>query len=75
MKHSIKTKIAIISGIGIIVFVASLVGLPFFETNNNIQKTTQSSIKKVESSEEKLLDVIAQEKAELEWKIGGKLKP
>lgn len=75
MKHSIKTKIAIISGIGIIVFVASLVGLPFFETNNNIQKTTQSSIKKVESSEEKLLDVIAQEKAELEWKIGEKLKP
>ncbi|AJZ75303.1 hypothetical protein [Candidatus Nitrosotenuis cloacae] len=75
MKHSIKTKIAIISGIGIITFVASLVGLPFFEANNNIQKTTQSSIKKVESSEEKLLDVIAQEKAELEWKIGGKLKP
>ena len=75
MKHSIKTKIAIISGIGIIVFVASLVGLPFFETNNNIQKTTQSSIKKAEISEEKLLDVIAQEKAELEWKIGRKLKP
>lgn len=75
MKHSIKTRIVIISGIGIITFVASLVGLPFFEANNSIQKTTQSSIKKVESSEEKLLDVIAQEKAELEWKIGGKLKP
>lgn len=75
MNHSIKTKIAIISGIGIIVFVASLVGLPFFEANNTIQKATQSSIDKVEISEEKLLGVIAQEKAELEWKIGGKLKP
>lgn len=75
MNHSIKTKIAIISGIGIIVFVASLVGLPFFEANNTVQKATQFSIKKVESSEDKLLDVIAQEKAELEWKIGGKLQP
>lgn len=75
MDNSIKTKLAVICGIGIIAFVVSLVGLPFFEADNNIQKTTQSSIKKVESSEEKLLDVIAQEKAEIEWKIGGKLKP
>lgn len=75
MNHSIKTKISIISGIGIIVFVASLVGLPFFEANNTVQKATQSSIKKVESSEDKLLGVIAQEKAELERKIGGKLQP
>lgn len=75
MDNSIKTKIAVICGIGIIAFVVSLVGLPFFEADNSIQKTTQSSIKKVESSEEKLLDVIAQEKAELEWRIGGKLKP
>lgn len=75
MNNSIKTKLAIICGIGIIAFVVSLVGLPFFEADNNIQKTTQASIKKVESSEGKLLDVIAQEKAELEWKIGGKLQP
>lgn len=75
MNNSTKTKIAIISGIGIIVFVASLVGLPFFEASNNVQKSTQSSIKTMESSEEKLLGVIAQEKSELEWKIGGKLAP
>lgn len=75
MDNSIKTKLAIICGIGIIAFVVSLVGLPFFEANNNIQKTTQSGIKKVEISEEKLLGVIAQEKAEMEWRIGGKLAP
>lgn len=75
MKYSIKTKLGITCGIGIIAFVVSLVGLPFFEANNTVQKTTQSSIDKVESSEEKLLDMIAREKAELEWKIGGKLSP
>ena len=75
MNNSIKTKLAIMCGIGIIAFVVSLVGLPFFEADNTIQKATQSSIDKVESSEEKLLGVIAQEKTELEWKIGGKLQP
>lgn len=74
MKHSIKTKIAIVSGIGIIVFVASLVGLPFFDVSNNVKKSTQNSISKVESSETKMLNVIAQEREELELKLG-KINP
>ncbi len=74
MEHSIKTKIAIVSGIGIIVFVASLVGLPFFDVSNNVKKSTQNSISKVESSEAKMLNVIAQEREELELKLG-KINP
>ena len=74
MKYSLKAKIGIIIGIGLIMFTVSLLSLPFSDSNV-IQKTTQSSIDRVESSEAKMLDVIAQEKAELEWKIGGKLQP
>jgi len=75
VKYSLKAKIGIIVGIGLIMFTVSLLALPFSESQNSIQKATQSSIQKVESSEEKMLDVIAQEKSELEWKIGGKLDP
>lgn len=75
MKYSLKAKIGIIAGIGLIVFTVSLLGLPFSDSQNAMQKATLSSIKKVESSEEKMLDVIAQERAELEWKIGGKSQP
>ncbi|MBI5697952.1 MAG: hypothetical protein HZC29_05625 [Thaumarchaeota archaeon] len=75
MEYSKKAKITIILGIGLIAFVASLVSLPFLESGNGVQQISQSSIKKVDDSEAKMLDVIAQEKAELEWKIGGKLKP
>lgn len=74
MKYSLKAKIGIIIGIGLIMFTVSLLSLPFSDSNV-IQKTTQSSIDRVESSEAKMLDVIAQERAELEWKIGGKLQP
>ncbi len=74
MKYSLKAKIGIIVGIGLIMFTVSLLSLPFSDSNA-IQKTTQTSIDKVESSEAKMLDVIAQERAELEWKIGGKLQP
>ena len=74
MKYSLKAKIGIIVGIGLIMFTVSLLSLPFSDSNV-IQKTTQSSIDRVESSEAKMLDVIAQERAELEWKIGGKLQP
>lgn len=74
MKYSLKAKIGIIVGIGLIVFTVSLLSLPFSDSNV-IQKTTQTSIDRVESSEAKMLDVIAQERAELEWKIGGKLQP
>ena len=75
MKYSRKAKLGIIIGIGLIVFTVSLLGLPFSESQNAMQKVTHTSIEKVESSEAKMLDVIAQEKAELEWKIGGKLQP
>jgi len=74
VKYSLKAKIGIIAGISLIMFTVSLLSLPFSDSNV-IQKTTQTSINKVESSEAKMLDVIAQEKAELEWKIGGKLQP
>jgi hypothetical protein len=74
VKYSLKAKIGIIVGIGLIVFTVSLLSLPFSDSNV-IQKTTQTSIDRVESSEAKMLDVIAQERAELEWKIGGKLQP
>lgn len=72
MKSSTKTRVAIISGIAMIMFVASLVGLPFIE-ESALQKAQQESIKKTEQSEERMLEVIAQEKAELEAKIGGRL--
>lgn len=75
MKYSKKAKIATVCGLVLIVFVASLVGLPFTESGNNVKKATSQSIKKVDDSEQKMLSVIANEKAELEWKIGGKLKP
>lgn len=74
MKYSLKAKIGIIVGIGLIMFTVSLLSLPFSDSNV-IQKTTQTSIDRVESSEAKMLDVIAQERAEIEWKIGGKLQP
>ncbi|CDI05674.1 hypothetical protein [Candidatus Nitrosotenuis uzonensis] len=72
MKSATKTRVAIISGIAMIVFVASFVGLPFIE-ESALQKAQQESIKKTEQSEERMLEVIAQEKAELEAKIGGRL--
>lgn len=72
MKHSTKAKLGIVVGIGLIVFVVSLLSLPFSESDNVIQKTTQDSIKKVDDSEERMLNLIAHERAELDWKISGK---
>jgi hypothetical protein len=75
MKYSRKAKLGTIVGIGLIVFTVSLLGLPFSDSQNVVQKATSTSIERVESSEAKMLDVIAQERAELEWKIGGKILP
>lgn len=75
MKYSLKAKIGIVIGMGLIVFTVSLLSLPFSDSQNVVQKATHTSIEKVESSEAKMLDVIAQERAELEWKIGGMLQP
>jgi hypothetical protein len=42
-------------------------------SDSGMQKVSHENIKKVDESEEKMLDLIAQEKAELESKIGGKI--
>jgi hypothetical protein len=68
-----KARIATVVGIGIIIFVASLLGLPFMNSDSSVQKASQENIKKVDESEEKMLDFIAHEKAELESKIHGKI--
>jgi hypothetical protein len=75
MKHSTKTKLGIILGVGLIVFVLSLLALPFSESDNAVQKTAQKSITKMESAETKMMNLIHHEKSELEWKIGGKIQP
>jgi hypothetical protein len=75
MKYSRKAKLGAVIGIGLIMFTVSLLSLPFSDSQNVIQKATSTNIEKMESSEEKMLDVIAQERTELEWKIGGKLQP
>ena len=68
-----KTKISIVIGISLIIAVASMLGIPFAEQGKTIKKT-QETIKKYEESEEAMLSFIKQEKAELESKIGGKIK-
>ncbi|MFN3654937.1 MAG: hypothetical protein ACK4TO_06375 [Candidatus Nitrosotenuis sp.] len=72
MQYSTKSKIATVIGIGIIISVASLFALPFMDTSSGVQKIPQESMQKVESAEQKLLNVIADEKSELSWKLNGK---
>lgn len=73
MRYTVKAKICTVIGIGLIVFVASLVGLPFSESESNVKKISYENAKKLDDSEQRMLDVIAQEKAALESKIGGKI--
>ena len=73
MQYSNKAKITTIIGIGLIVFVASMVGLPFMNSDSAMKKASHENIKKLEGSEKKLLNVITQEKTELESKIGGRI--
>ncbi|MBM2852194.1 MAG: hypothetical protein HW420_741, partial [Candidatus Nitrosotenuis sp.] len=61
-------------GIGLIISVASMVGLPFINSDSSVQKISHDNIKKLEESEEKILDFTVQEKTELESKMGGKIK-
>lgn len=74
MQSTNKTKIAIIVGIGLIISVASMVELPFINSDSSVQKISHDNIKKLEESEEKILDFTVQEKTELESKMGGKIK-
>lgn len=75
MQHAAKTKVCVIVGICLIVLVASLVWLPFTNSDSAVQKASHDSIKKLEESEEKILGFTAHEKTELEYKMGGKIKP
>ena len=68
-----KAKIGVVVGICLIVLVASLVWLPFMNTDSAVQKVSHNSIKKMEESEQRLLGFTVHERAELESKIGGKL--
>ena len=71
---SIKTKISIIAGVAIIASVAMLIGLPFAESDIDMQKLPHND-ENLKQSEKMMLDFIEKEKAELENKIGGKLAP
>ena len=74
MQPANKTKIAVIFGISLIVLVASMVMLPFMNSDSAIQKISHENMNKLEKSEEKMLGFIAHEKTELEPKMGGKIK-
>ena len=71
---STKTKIGIIVGITIIVGTGLFMGLPFLNSESNLQNLPHEDIK-LQESEKKMLEFIEQQKAELEYKIGGKLAP
>ncbi len=68
-----KTKISIVIGISLIIAVASMMAIPFTEQGTTVKQTKQV-INKYEESEKMMLSLIEQEKAELESKIGGKIK-
>lgn len=74
MQYSVKTKIGVVIGIGLIITVVSFLSLPFLNEDSGIQKISEENIKKLDSAEDKLLGVIDQEKSEIEFKMGGKLK-
>ncbi|WP_268542817.1 hypothetical protein [Candidatus Nitrosotenuis cloacae] len=69
MQSEHKTKIAIVLGIALIAFVASLMSLPFTKSDAGVQKIPENSIKKMEASEERILKFMAHEKNELQSKI------
>lgn len=69
MQSEHKTKIAIVLGMALIVFVASLMSLPFTKPDAGVQRIPENSIKKMEASEEKILKFMAHEKNELKSRI------
>ena len=74
MMSSKKTKAGIVIGITIIVSVGMLMSLPFTNSESNLQNLPHEDVK-LQESEQRMLDFIEQQKAELEYKIGGKLAP
>ena len=69
-----KSKIGIVIGISIILSVGLLMGLPFTNSQSNLQNLPHKDVK-LQESEQKMLEFIEQQKTELEYKIGGKLAP
>lgn len=69
-----KTKIGIVTGVVIIVSVGMLMGLPLMNAESNLQNLPHEDAK-LQESEQMMLDFIEQQKAELEYKIGGKIAP
>jgi len=74
MPFSRKTMLGIVIGISLIVSVASMTSLPLTNSESSTKANYQKSMKDFHASEEKMLDFIAQEKTELESKIGGEFK-
>ena len=69
-----KTKVGIIVGVTTILSVGLLMGLPFTNSESNLQNLPHEDVK-LQESEQRMLEFIEQQKAELEYKIGGKLSP
>lgn len=67
-------KFGIVIGIAIIVSVATLLALPFMESDVSVQKLPIHN-QKLTNAEGKMLDFINHEKTELELKLAGKIKP
>ncbi len=60
-----KWKIGIFLGIALITITGSLITLPFLMDENNSNNSYQESFSKLKSSENKMLDLIEQEKNEI----------
>jgi len=75
MQSDIKTKIAIVLGVAIIAFVASLMSLPFTNSEVGVQQIPDDAIKKMEKSEERILKFMDHEKREMQVKAYGNIKP
>lgn len=74
MEPSVKTKIAVMFGVVLIVSVASLLVLPFMNSDSAVEKISHDKFKKLEDSEERMFSSMVHEKKDLESKIGGKIK-
>lgn len=72
MRPDVKTKIALVSGICLIVLVASMVTLPFRNADSAVQKASHDSIQKLENSEKRMLNFMTHEKSEIKSNMGGK---
>ena len=69
-----KTKAGILLGVTIIVGTGLFMGLPFLNSESNLQNLPHEDVK-LQESEQRMLEFIEEQKAELEYKIGGKIIP